>query len=340
MKFCNRLSIIDSHTAGEPTRMVVGGYPKIEGNTMAARKRYLEEKMDWLRRATMHEPRGHRDMFGCILMAPVDPDAHIGAIYMDGGRFYNMCGHASLGVCAMLVETGQVEITGRQTEVRIDTPAGVVVGTVQTDDAGEIEHVSLIDVPSFVFDLDVKLEVEGHGTVTADISYGGNIFVIAAAADLGIDSVGPENTNRLIGAGVALRSAANEQLSYEHPELSHINRIDIAMLTGPVSGPHADARNIVILGDAQADRSPCGTGTCARIAVEFARKRVAVGEMFRHESSIGTVFDAKVLETTKVGSFDAVIPQIACRPFITAFSDFVYDPQDPLRGGFTLGTAM
>ena len=248
-----------------------------------------------------------------------------------------MCGHASLGICGMLVETGQVAITGRETEVRIDTPAGLVVGTVRTDETGAVDSVSLIDVPSFVFDLDVSLDVPGFGTIRADISYGGNIFVIASAADLGIQSLEPSQTDALIKAGVTLRSAANEQLSYQHPELPHINRIDIAMLTGAPSGPHADARNIVVLGDAQADRSPCGTGTCARLAVEHARGRLQPHERFRHESSIRTLFDAEILSCTKVGPFDAIIPQIACRPFLTAFSDFVYDPDDPLRGGFVLG---
>ncbi len=338
MKIRNRLSIIDSHTAGEPTRMVVSGYPKIKGATMADRKKFLEEEMDWLRRATMHEPRGHRDMFGCILMDPVDPDAHIGAVYMDGGRFYNMCGHASLGICGMLVETGQVPITGPETEIRIDTPAGLVTGTVRTDENGGVEHVSLIDVPSFAFDLDVQLDVPEFGTVTVDISFGGNIFVIAAASDFGFRSIDPEHTNKLIEAGVALRAAANRQLRYLHPLLPHIDTIDIAMLTGPASGAHADARNIVILGDGQADRSPCGTGSCARVAAEHAKGRLEVGQLFRHESSIKTVFDVMILEKTNIGEFSGVIPQIACRPFITAFSDFVFDPQDPLLGGFTLGT--
>lgn len=337
MSTMTRLSIIDSHTAGEPTRMIVSGYPKIEGDTMVARLTFLESHLDWVRCIAMHEPRGHRDMFGCVLMPAVDPSAHIGAVYMDGGRSYSMCGHASLGICAMLVETGQVPPTGRSTKVRIDTPAGLIEGTVTTDEQGEIESVSLVDVPSFALALDVTVDVPGFGQIRADISYGGNIFVIAEAQDLGFSSIDPHYTDALIQAGIALRQSANEQLQLSHPELLHLNRIDIAMLTAPPSGPHADGRNIVLLGDAQADRSPCGTGTCARLAVKHAKGELALGEVFRHESSIRTVFDARVLGLDRVGSYDAIIPEISCRPFITGYNTLVVDPADPLKHGFTLG---
>lgn len=284
----------------------------------------------------MNEPRGHRDMFGGVLMPPVDPTAHVGVVYMDGGQFYNMCGHASLGLCGMLVETGQVPRTGRTTEVRIDTPAGLVIGSVTTNHDGELETVSLIDVPSFAFALDQYVDVPHYGRVRVDFGYGGNIFVIAEAADLGFQSIDPEHTTELIKAGVALRQAARQQFHFQHPEQPHINGIDLAMLTAPPSSPETDARNIVVLGQAQADRSPCGTGTCARMAVEHAKGGLGVQERFRHESSIRTFFDARILETTRVGSLPAVIPEISCRPFITGFSDFVVDPDDTLGNGFII----
>ena len=337
MRFAHRLSIIDSHTAGEPTRVIAGGYPRIAGDSLVEQMTTLETRMDWIRRTCMNEPRGHRDMFGGILLPPFHPDAHVGVIFMDGGRYYNMCGHASLGICGMLVETGRVPRTGRRTTVRIETPAGLVEGTVETTAEGSVLSVSLVDVASFALALDVGIDVPGHGLVRTDIAYGGNFFVIAKAADLGFSDVDPLRTNALIEAGVALRAAANAQIDVRHPVLSHIDRIDIAMLTGTPSGPHADGRNIVVLGAAQADRSPCGTGTCARLAVLHARGELDVGQPYRHESSIRTVFDAKIIGKTEIGGLPAIVPQIACRPFLTGFSEFVVDPDDPVGTGFVLG---
>jgi proline racemase len=337
MKFKHRLNIIDGHTAGEPTRLIVSGYPRLKGATLAERMADMRDNHDWVRRVAMNEPRGHRDMFGGVLLEPFDPAADIGVFFIDGGQYYNMCGHASLGICAMMVETGRkaTDPSG-ETIVRLETPAGLVEGTVITAPDGSIITVKLIDVPSFAFALDRLMDVPGYGQVRVDIGYGGNFFVIAKAKDLGFASIDPEHTTRMIEAGITLRNAANAQIKVQHPVLAHINRIDIAMLTAAPSGPHSDARNVVILGAAQADRSPCGTGTCARMAVLHAKGELKTGERFRHESSIRTVFDSVVLSATKVGALSAIIPQIACRPFLTGFSELVVDADDPLAFGFVV----
>ena len=337
MKFKHRLSIIDGHTAGEPTRLIVSGYPRLKGATLAQKMADMRDNHDWVRRVAMNEPRGHRDMFGGILLEPVDPTADIGVFFIDGGQYYNMCGHASLGICAMMVETGRKAIDpSGQTIVRLETPAGIVEGTVVTGDDGRIITVKLIDVPSFAYALDRIIDVSGIGKLRVDIGYGGNFFVIAQAVDMGFASIDPENTSRLIEAGIAMRNAANDQIKVQHPLLPHINRIDIAMFTAAPTGTHADARNVVILGAAQADRSPCGTGTCARMAVLHAKGELKTGQRFRHESSIRTVFDSVVLSETKVGTLNAVIPQIACRPFLTGFSELVVDEDDPVAFGFVV----
>lgn len=336
MRVKHRLSVIDSHTAGEPTRMITGGVPKIPGKTLAERMAYLRDNMDWVRRVAMNEPRGHRDMFGCLLMEPIDSRAVIATIYMDGGQYYNMCGHASLGIAGMMVETGRIAVTGAQVSVCIETPAGLIDATVTVDAAGDIVSVSLIDVPSFAVELDRMIEVPGWGTVRVDVGYGGNFFVIAEAQDMGFDDIGPAQTTDMIRAGVALRSAARDQIKVLHPYLPHIASIDLAMLTSPPTDPClAEGRNIVILGAAQADRSPCGTGTCARLSVLHAKGARKVGEVYRHQSSIGTVFDATILAETKVGKYPAIVPQIACRPHLTGFSEFIVDPADPVGFGFT-----
>jgi proline racemase len=336
VKIEHLISVVDSHTAGEPTRIIVDGFGLVRGDTMPARMEYLRTHMDWLRKSLMREPRGHRDMFGAILLPPTDLSADAAVIYMDGGKYYNMCGHASLGICAMMVETGRVSSTPGDVIVRLETPAGMVEGIVKIDKNGKVTQVSLIDVPSFAWTLDKQINFPGCGEITVDVGFGGNFFVIADAAQLGIKSIDPEHTNELIKTGVALRKAANKQIQVQHPIKTHIQTIDICMITAPPSGPHADARNIVILGEAQADRSPCGTGTCARMAVLHRKGQLAVGELFRHESSIQSVFEGKVLSETTIGDIPAVIPQISCRPFITGFHQFVIDAEDPFSEGFTL----
>lgn len=330
------IETIDSHTAGEPTRIITGGFPVVKGNTIADRMVHLEAEMDWVRKALMQEPRGHRDMFGCILLPPVDPSADTGVIFMDGGRYYNMCGHASLGVSAMLVETGRVASKPGNNIVRLETPAGIVEGHVELDDDGNVTEVSVIDVPSFAWSTSQKITVPGFGPVSVDIGFGGNFFVIVDAKELGIESIGPQHTQSLIQTGVKIREAANQQINVLHPEQPHINRIDICMITAPPSGPHADGRNIVILGDAQADRSPCGTGTCARLAVLHRKGKLKPGTIYRHESSINSLFDAVILEETTVGTLPAIIPKISCRPFITGEHRFIIHPDDPFCEGFVL----
>ena len=337
MKFSRMISVVDSHTAGEPTRMVVDGVGKVAGATMAEKLAYLKTEKDWIRKILMTEPRGHRDMFGVFLLPPVDPTADAGIVFMDGGGYLNMCGHGSLGMCAMLVETGRKETTGNQTPVRLESPVGMVEGTVHLDDNGRIRDVSLVDVPSFAFALDQKIQVPGLGEVKVDVGYGGNFFAIVSAQSLGIASIGPENTVDIIRTGIAVRDAADAQIQVSHPDYPHIKSIDLCMITAEPSSPdHADARNMVVFGDGQADRSPCGTGTCARMAVMHRKGLLKTGEAFRHESSIGSVFRAKVLRETTVGDFPGIIPEIACRPYITGFNRYVLDPDDIFQEGFSL----
>ncbi len=336
MHLKHMISVVDSHTAGEPTRIIVDGFGEVPGNTMAERMDYLRTSKDWLRKSLMREPRGHRDMFGGILLPPLDPTANASVIFMDGGLYYNMCGHASLGICAMLVETGRIECTPPLTTVRLETPAGIVEGKVATDPGGRVTGVSVLDVPSFTWAIDQEIEVPGIGKIKVDISFGGNFFVIVDAEELGIQSIDPEHTTDLIRLGIKVRTAANESIKVQHPVQEHIKTIDICMITAPPSGPHADARNIVILGEAQADRSPCGTGTCARMALRHRKGQLAVGQPFCHESSICSVFDGVIIQETTVGGLPAVIPRISCRPFLTGFHQFVIDPDDPFAEGFAL----
>jgi proline racemase len=336
MRFKHIISVIDSHTAGEPTRIIVDGFPQVKGSTMAERLEYLNEQMDWLRKSLMREPRGHRDMFGAILLPPIDPTADVAIIFMDGERYYNMCGHASIGICAMLVETGRVKVMPLHTVVRLETPIGIVEGTVTMKLDGKVEEVSLVGVPSFAWVLNKKIEVPGQGEIMVDVGFGGNFFVMVDSAQLGFESIYPQYMNDLIQLGIAVRTAANEQIPVRHPTKEKIKTIDFCMITAPPSGPHADARNIVIIGKDQADRSPCGTGTCARMAVLHRKGQLGLNQIFRHESSIHSVFKGGIVAETFVGDKPAIIPRISCRPFLTGFHQFVIDYDDPFAEGFVL----
>jgi len=330
------ISVIDSHTAGEPTRIIVDGFGKVKGDTMAERMDYLKTHMDWLRKSLMHEPRGHRDMFGAILLPPIDPSADAAVIYMDGKGYLNMCGHGTLGICAMMVETGRVESKPGKTMVRLEVPAGIIEGTVLTDENGRVTEVSFVDVTSYAWVLDKEIELPEYGKIIVDVGYGGNFFVIVDATQLGIESIDSEYTNELIKKGMAVLNAANKQIPVQDKTKKHIRTIDLCIITAPPSGPHADARNIVIFGLGQADRSPCGSGTCARMAVLHRKGKLAVGQEFRHESSIRSVFKGEILSETKVGDIPAIVPKVSCRPFLTGFHKFVIDPEDPFANGFVL----
>ncbi len=330
------ISVIDSHTAGEPTRIIVDGFGKVKGSTMAERMDYLKNHMDWLRKSLMHEPRGHRDMFGAILLPPVDPSADVAVVYMEGKGYLNMCGHGTLGICGMMVETGRVESKPGKTAVRIEVPAGIIEGTVLTDENGRVTDVSFVDVTSYAWVLDKEIEVPEYRKIIVDVGFGGNFFVIVDVAQLGIESIDPEHTDELIKKGMNVLDAANKQIPVQDKTKEHIRTIDLCMITAPPSGPHADARNIVIFGLGQADRSPCGSGTCARMAVLHRKGKIAVGQKFRHESSIRSVFTGEILSETKVGDFPAIVPKISCRPFLTGFHKFVIDSEDPFANGFVL----
>ncbi len=303
---------------------------------MTERVEYLSEKMDWLRKSLMREPRGHRDMFGAILLPPIDPTADVAVIFMDGGRYYNMCGHASIGICAMLVETGRVDVMPLHTVVRLETPMGIVEGTVTTKLDSKVDEVSLVGVPSFAWVLDKKIEVPDQGEVMVNVGFGGNFFVMVDSAQLGFENIHTQYMNELIKSGIAIRKAANEQIFVKHPTKEKINTIDFCMITAPPSCPHADARNIVVIGKDQADRSPCGTGTCARMAVLHRKGLLPINQIFRHESTIHSVFKGEIVAETFVGDLPAIVPKISCRPFLTGFHQFVIDYDDPFGEGFVI----
>ena len=331
----NRIfNAIDTHTAGEPTRIITKGVPTIIGKTMMEKKEYMEEHLDWLRRAVMLEPRGHANMFGAILTEPVHQDADLGIIFMDAGGYLNMCGHGTIGTSMAAVETGIVPKLEPITKVRLDAPAGLVEASVAVVD-GKVKSVTVTNVPSFLYQQDVKVTTPMLGEVTFDIAFGGSFFALIKSDYLGYDIL-PEHSEELMNQALELREIINREIKVSHPLQPHIKTVDLIEIYGPAVSAQADARNVVIFGDRQIDRSPCGTGTSAKMATLCAKGKLAIGEEFVYESFTGTMFQGKIISKTKIGEFDAYIPQITGSAWITGFNQFVIDDSDPVKYGFTL----
>lgn len=334
MKIARSIQAIDSHTMGEPTRIVVGGVPRIPGKTMPEKKTYLEEHMDNLRTAIMLEPRGHKDMFGSIITQPTRSDADLGIIFMDGGGYLNMCGHGSIGAATVAVETGMVEVTEPYTNIILEAPAGLIKAKVKVEDGKAIE-TSIENVPAFLYKQDVKINVPQIGEVTVDIAFGGSFFILVKAADLGIE-IDAKNSNKITEIGLQIRDIVNSNIEIKHPTLEHIKTADLVEIYGPAKNPKATLQNVVVFGAGQIDRSPCGTGTSAKMATLYAKGLLKENEEFVYESILGTMFRGKVLGTTKVGDIDAVIPEITASAYVTGFNHFVIDESDPVKYGFKL----
>ena len=268
MIFSRGLHAIDSHTAGEPTRILIGGLPTIKGATMPEKKAYLEKNLDHIRTAVMLEPRGHNDMFGSILTTPTVDEADFGIIFMDGGGYLNMCGHGTIGAVTAAIETGMVEMVEPVTKVVLEAPAGIVRAEAEVKD-GKVQKVSFVNVPAFLYKKDQKVVLDGK-EITFDISFGGSFFAIVNAKQLGLE-IKPENTTALTDLALRLRDVINAEIEIQHPTLAHIKTVDLVEIFDEPTHPEATYKNVVIFGQGQVDRSPCGTGTSAKMATLYAK---------------------------------------------------------------------
>jgi proline racemase len=325
--------VVDSHTGGEPTRIVMSGLPRLEGATMLDRFQEIAEKGDSLRRFLMWEPRGHRDMFGAMLFPPVTPEAHHGVIFCDNKGFLTMCGHGSIGVAKTLVSTGIVPMTHPTTTVRLDTPVGLVELTVETPEKGPIGYVQLKNVPAVVIAMDQSVAMpQRKKTVHYDVVFGGLIFAIVDAEQFDVE-IDAANAPELTQIGMELIHDINEAQLYEHPanpKIRKVTHIELFRKGDPT-------KNAVIFGNYQLDRSPCGTGTSSKVALMAARGELAPGEEFVHQSVSGSQFVGSYQEGPEIAGRRSVIPYIKGRAFLTAMTDFVAEAEDPQKEGFFLG---
>lgn len=331
---------VDSHTAGECTRLVVSGLPPIPGQTVPEKLAYAEEHLPWVPGFLLLEPRGHKDMFGAILVPPCSPGADVGVLFMDNQGYEPMCGHAVIGTVTTLLEMGMFEMAEPETRVTLDTPSGLVHAYAQVKE-DRVKGISFENVPAFVYRSDVTLQVSGIGNITVDVVFGGLFFVFVEGRQIEVELT-PPNAARLADLGMRILEAANQHIAVRHPDLPHIDRImDLRFHVEPGS-EGADSRNVVILGDHMVDRSPCGTGTSAETALRYARGQLGLGDSFITESIIGTRFTGQAVAETQVGKgaevFPAVIPRITGRAHVTGFHQLVLDPEDPFPEGFQLGT--
>jgi trans-L-3-hydroxyproline dehydratase len=298
---------------------------------MLTKRRFATERLDHLRRALMFEPRGHADMYGCIITEPVTPDGDLGVLFMHNEGFSTMCGHGVIALITVIVETGMIE--PRKT-FRLDTPAGRVTAHSRLD-GSRVRSVSFENVPSFVYRLDQTAEVRGIGPVRYDVAFGGAFYAYCRAEDLNVRLV-PEEFNRLIEAGMALKREVMSTLTIEHPFEPDLGFLYGAILDCPPRADGADIRNVCVFAEGEVDRSPTGTGVSGRVAIEHARGRLEAGQPFVIESLIGTRFTGRAVRTIRFGEYEAVVPEVEGSAHITGSHQFLIDPDDPLREGFIL----
>lgn len=325
------LHAVDSHTEGMPTRVITGGVGTIPGATMAERRAHFRQHLDHLRTLLMYEPRGHAAMSGAILQPPTRPDADYGVLFIEVTDCLPMCGHGSIGVATVLVETGMVAVTEPVTTVRLDTPAGLVTLEVAVED-GRARSVTLANVPAFALGLDRKAVLPDGRTVTYDLAYGGNFYAIAPLAQFGLPFERARKDD-ILAAGLALIDAVNAQDPPVHPADPGISGLHHAQLLAPDAGPR-HSRHALVIHPGYFDRSPCGTGTCARMAQLHARGELPVGQDFTNESFIGSTFTGRLTGTTEVAGRPAVLPVITGRAWITGTAQYLLDPDDPFPAGF------
>lgn len=331
MLFDRVISTIDAHAAGEPLRIVTAGLPPLPGETILERRRYMAEHHDDVRRILLYEPRGHADMYGAVLTPPVTPGADFGVLFLTNEGYSTMCGHGVIALTTALLETGMLPRHEPTSLVAYDSPAGLIRATA-TMEGGRVTAVAFQNVPAFRYAQGIEVETSA-GPVTADVAFGGAFYAVADAATLGM-AVESENATALTGLGMEIKRAVERALEVVHPDEPELHGIYGTILTDAPRQAGSNGRNITIYADGAVDRSPCGTGTSARLACLYADGQIAQDAQYVHESVIGTTFTGRVLSNTEVGSFPAVMTEISGRGFLTGLHQFVIDPDDPTAEGF------
>lgn len=326
---------IDSHTAGMPTRIIVGGIPYLPGDTMTRKAEYFRDNFDYIRTALFQEPRGILRGVGALITTPANSGAQLGVIFMDSKyQLIHMCGHGSIGVVTAAIEFGMVDAVEPVTTVVLDTPAGLVTGYAKVQ-GGCVESVSIHNVPSFLYKSTV-INIPNVGSIPVDVAFGGEFFAIVAANNIGAN-VDRKNASQLSELAMTIKGAANSQITVKHPQ-KPVSSIDAVRICNKPTKHGTHIKNITVFeeGDKGIDRSPCGTGTSAHLAALYAKGQIKLNQEYIHESIIGTTFKGKVVSQTKVNGFDAIITEITGSAYTMGINTLILSPNDPMKNGFLI----
>ncbi|MBL7220637.1 MAG: proline racemase family protein [Phycisphaerae bacterium] len=347
MRLERKIQAVDAHACGEPGRVIVGGVSDVPGATMFEKMEHLRDRGDNLRKLMLREPRGYPAANCNLILPPTHPDADAGYVIMEQTEYPGMSGTNTICVATVLLETGMIEMIEPLTELTLESPAGLIRLQAHCAD-GKVTRVTFRNVPSFAVHLDAPVEVPQLGTVVVDVAYGGMFYVIADAPSLGLEII-PENGRDIVRIGEMVKTAAQEQLPAVHPTQPGFEGITIAVLSAAPTHRDAHMKNAVVVSTGKLDwnrpatwrgaidRSPCGTGTSAKMASLHAKGKLKLNEDFNHEGILGTIFTGRLIEETQVGPYNAVIPTISGRAWITGTADYVLQEDDPFPEGFTVG---
>ena len=328
------IQTIDSHTEGEPLRIILSGYPALKGKTLLEKRTNARRLHDELRKALIWEPRGHRDMYGAIIVEPDTPDADFGVIFIHNEGYSTGCGHAVIALTKVFVETGLIPMNEPETEVKMDVPSGFIKSYAKVKN-GQVTGVRFENVPSFVQSLDTEIDVPGIGKINYDLAFGGAFYAFVDVAQLGLNCTS-KYQNQLIETGIKIKHAIMDSVKMVHPLEPDMNFLYGTIFTGVSKNPNHHSRNVCIFAEGEVDRSPTGTGVSARAAILHAKDEIKTGESIIIESIIDSTFSVKVVETTTFGNYDAVIPEVSGNAYITGKNTFWINPEDPLKDGFIL----
>lgn len=348
MRVSKMIQAVDTHVCGEPGRVIVGGVLDVPGSTMFEKMTYLQSEADYLRLRMLREPRGYPAANCNLILPPTDPAADAGFVIMEQVEYPGMSGTNTIAVVTVLLETGMVEPIEPVTELNLESPAGLIA--VRADvEGGKVKRVTFENVPSFAVHLDAEIDVPELGKVRVDVAYGGMFYVIADAESVGV-SLTPDRASEIARVGEMIKAATVKQLEQPvHPLNPAIRGVTIGQLSGAATAPGAHRKNAVIVSTGQLDwarpatwtgvldRSPCGTGTCAKMAALWAKGQLPLHQDFVHEGVLGTTFTGRLVRETRLGSINAVVPAISGTAWITGFAQYVVDPEDPFPQGFTVG---
>jgi len=328
---------IDAHTAGEPLRLIVEGFPRVEGRTMLERREWVREHHDDVRTALMLEPRGHADMYGALLTEPEHPGSDAGVLFMHNEGYSTMCGHGIIAVVTIAIERGLIMPREGRDEIVLDSPAGPIRARAHLTRRGgqtRVERVSFVNVPSFTLHAGIPINV-GSRQLRVDVAFGGAFYAIVDAESTGL-AIGGDALPQLRSTGMAIKHAVESIVDVIHPVEPELHGIYGTIFTGPPSSDEAHLRNVTVFAHAEVDRSPCGTGTCAVMAVLSAMGLLGRDQTFIHESIIGTRFSGRIVDEISFGEIPAIVPELEGEAYITGEHTFLLDDDDPLKVGFRL----